>query len=258
MLRQEIRVFFTALMFYSRIPCPKWVDHSSEMLNKATRYFPLIGWIVAGISGGVLYAFIQILPTSVAIILSMIASILVTGAFHEDGFADVCDGFGGGWTKKRILEIMKDSVIGAYGVVGMVLILLLKYLVLRELSFLLSLLDLCAILFSAHAVSRFMAVLLIKFSAYARENEDAKAKPVAKRLPTSSFLVAFVFGLAPLIYFQSIYILLAILPLLLITAYLGRYFRKWIGGYTGDCLGATQQVTEVVFYLSCLGIWKFI
>ena len=258
MLKQEVKIFFTALMFYSRIPCPKWVDHSSGMLNKATRYFPLIGWIVAGISGGVLYGCAQVLSLSIAILLSMVASILTTGAFHEDGLADVCDGFGGGWTKERILTIMKDSVIGAYGVVGVVLILLLKYVALVELSATVTLVQVIAILFSAHALSRFMAVIIIKTSAYTRDNEDAKAKPVAKKLPTASFLIAAIFGLAPLIYFQSLYLLIAVLPALVATLYLKRYFEKWVDGYTGDCLGATQQVTEVVLYLSFLALWKFI
>mgnify|MGYP001794648747 FL=1 len=258
MIKQELKIFFTALMYYSRIPCPKWVDHSPDMLNKATRYFPFIGWIVAGVSAGVLYGFSQFLPMSIAILLSMIAAILTTGAFHEDGLADVCDGFGGGWTKERILAIMKDSVIGAYGVVGMALILLLKYITLVELAGIMSALYLITVLFSAHALSRFMAVVIIRFSKYARDNEDAKAKPVAKKLPFTSFFVAAVFGLVPLFCFQSFYVLAAIVPPILITFYLKGYFNKWINGYTGDCLGAVQQVTEVVFYLSFLAVWTFI
>ncbi|MEM6525986.1 MAG: adenosylcobinamide-GDP ribazoletransferase [Bacteroidota bacterium] len=257
-MRQEVTIFFTALMFYTRIPCPKWVDHSPDMLNKATRYFPFIGWIVAGISGGVLYGVSQFLPVSIAIILSMIASILTTGAFHEDGFADVCDGFGGGWTKSRILEIMKDSAVGAYGVTGVVIILLLKYIALVELAGLVSIVNLIILLFSAHALSRLMAVVIIKFSEYARDNEDSKAKPVAKKLPLSAFFIAIFFGLIPLVYFQSFYVLIVLLPLLLITIYLKVYFTKWIDGYTGDCLGAVQQITEVVFYLNFLVIWRFI
>ncbi|MEM7109473.1 MAG: adenosylcobinamide-GDP ribazoletransferase, partial [Bacteroidota bacterium] len=192
------------------------------------------------------------------IILSMIAGILTTGAFHEDGFADVCDGFGGGWTKERILAIMKDSVIGAYGVVGVVLILLLKYVALLELAGFISILQLVAVLFSAHALSRLMAVVIIKFSHYARDREDAKAKPVANKMPFISFFTTTVFGLAPLIYFQSFYVFIVLLPLLSITFYLKSYFTKWINGYTGDCLGAVQQVTEVVFYLTFLVLWRFI
>ena len=102
-MKKEIDIFFTAMMFYTRIPCPKNITHDPDYLNKATRYFPLIGWIVGLISGLVFIAFSQILPVTIAVLLSMIASILTTGAFHEDGFADVCDGFGGRWTKEKIL-----------------------------------------------------------------------------------------------------------------------------------------------------------
>ena len=88
-------------MFYTRIPCPKNIDHNPEYLNKASRYFPLIGWIVGGICFGVYYLSSNVFSVEIALILSMIAGILTTGAFHEDGFADVCDGFGGGWTKEK-------------------------------------------------------------------------------------------------------------------------------------------------------------
>ncbi len=256
--KHEIKVFFTALMFYSRLPCPSWVDHSANMLDKATRYFPFIGWIVAGISGAVFFVAAQLLSLHLAIVISMIASILTTGAFHEDGWADVCDGFGGGWTKEKILSIMKDSVIGAYGVIGVVLILLLKYLLLTEIASSQSLLSTVAVLFSAHALSRLMAVFTIKIYSYVRENEDAKAKPVAKQMPVSTLIYAIIFGLSPLIYFQSLAALLLVIPPVLLMFYMSNYFKKCIGGYTGDCLGAIQQVTEVTFYLSYLLLWKFI
>jgi adenosylcobinamide-GDP ribazoletransferase len=97
-MKEEIKIFFTALMFYTRIPCPKDIDHSPEYINKATRYFPLIGWIVGGISVAVFFASSLLFEANIAVLMSLIAGILVTGAFHEDGLADVFDGFGGGWT----------------------------------------------------------------------------------------------------------------------------------------------------------------
>jgi adenosylcobinamide-GDP ribazoletransferase len=125
-MKKELRVFFTALMFYTRIPCPKWVDHDDDYINQATRYFPFIGWIVGVICFLFLYGASLLLPVPVAVVISMLAGVFITGAFHEDGFADVCDGFGGGWTKEKILLIMKDSRVGAYGVIGLVVLLLLK------------------------------------------------------------------------------------------------------------------------------------
>ncbi len=108
-MKREIHVFFTALMFYTRIPCPKWVGHEPEYLNQSIRYFPLIGWIVGGVNGLVFYFLATYFSVPVAVIVSLIVSVLITGAFHEDGFADTCDAFGGGWTKKKNLEIGKTS-----------------------------------------------------------------------------------------------------------------------------------------------------
>src|SRR3569833_79355 len=126
-MKRETKIFFTALMFFTRIPCPKWVDHSEEYLNKSSKYFPVVGIIVGSISALIFWLFQLFFPVEIALIFSIIASILTTGAFHEDGFADVCDGFGGGWTKDKILLIMKDSRVGAFGVIGLISILAGKY-----------------------------------------------------------------------------------------------------------------------------------
>ena len=100
-MKKELHIFFTALMFYTRIPCPKNINHHPDYLNKASRYFPLVGWIVGGISFLIFYMTSFLFSVEIAVLLSMITGVLVTGAFHEDGFADVCDGFGGGWTKEK-------------------------------------------------------------------------------------------------------------------------------------------------------------
>jgi adenosylcobinamide-GDP ribazoletransferase len=255
-MKKQLHVFLTAVMFYTRIPCPSWIDHSEDILNKATIYFPFIGWIV-GAFGALIFGLAQmILPDEIAIMLSMIATILMTGAFHEDGLGDVCDGFGGGWTKEKILTIMKDSRMGAYGVIGLILILGLKFLALKAFPFFV-----IGFLLVAHPLSRWVAVWMIFTMDYARENDDdGKAKPVAKKLSFIEFIIATLFGWIPLsilaFYFKNPLLLGAILPLILLKKYLEYYFKKWIGGYTGDCLGATQQVAEVVIYLTLLVIWK--
>jgi adenosylcobinamide-GDP ribazoletransferase len=258
-MRRQLHIFLTAVMFYTRIPCPSWVDHDAELLNKATMYFPLIGYIVAGFSALVLYISSLVLPLSVAVILSMVATILLTGAFHEDGFADVCDAFGGGWTKEKILEIMKDSRLGTYGVIGLILILGLKYTAIS--SFEGRWLFTSMIL--AHPLSRFIAVMIIASMNYVRENEDAKAKPVAKVLSNVEFAVAGLFAVAPFVILilshPNVWLIsLVVIPLASVLLYLRGYFSKWIGGYTGDCLGATQQISEVVIYLSLIAIIPYI
>lgn len=259
-MKEQIRIFFTALMFYSRIPCPKWVDHSDGYLNKATRYFPLIGWIVAGFSVLFFSLFWYLEEPVIGIILSMIASIWITGAFHEDGFADVCDGFGGGWTKEKILTIMKDSQVGAYGAIGIFLLLATKFLLLYRLLTINEggLVFMIAIIVSGHSLSRFIAATFIYTHEYSRADASSKVKPVGKKISFGELFTAGVFGLLPMLIFQDYYIFLLVIPVYLVKWLLGRYYQKWIDGYTGDCLGATQQVTEVVYYLSLLLLWKFI
>jgi len=132
-VKEQINLFLTAVMFYSRIPVPRSLGFSNERLNRATRYFPLIGWIVGGIGALVFYGLNWILPVEVAVFLSMMATIFATGAFHEDGFADFCDGFGGGYTREKIFTIMKDSRIGTYGTVGLIGMLGTKFLALQSL-----------------------------------------------------------------------------------------------------------------------------
>ncbi|MEM6262470.1 MAG: adenosylcobinamide-GDP ribazoletransferase [Bacteroidota bacterium] len=256
-MRTEIRIFFTALMFYTRIPCPSWVDHSEEYINKATRYFPLIGWIVGGGAALTIYACSFMFPAPICVVLSLVASVLLTGAFHEDGFADVCDGFGGGWSKTQILSIMKDSRVGTYAVAGLVLLFALKIftlvaLVQLDLWFCLKALVL------AHVLSRWSAATIIYTHDYSREDGTSKIKPIAKKLTASNLLIGSIWVIPCLIWFQSWWIFLVFIPIYAMKMYLARYFQKWIDGYTGDCLGATQQINEMVTLLFCLGLWKFI
>ncbi|MGA7721895.1 MAG: adenosylcobinamide-GDP ribazoletransferase [Ignavibacteriaceae bacterium] len=254
-MNKQIKIFFTALMFFTRIPCPKSVDHSEEYLNKASMYFPLIGWIVGGASAFIFWISIKLFPVSLSLIFSMIASILITGAFHEDGFADVCDGFGGGWTKEKILEIMKDSRVGSYGIIGMILMLGTKFSVLFQINVHL----IPVVLIAGHSISRFTSTTLIFTNSYVRENDDSKAKPLSKKMTLPELLIAAVFGLLPLLLLNNYLFILVIIPVFLTRWYFVHYFVKWIGGYTGDCLGAVQQVAEVVFYIFAgLISWKFI
>ncbi len=253
-MKKELQIFLTAIMFYSRIPVPKNMKHEPDLLNKATRYFPLVGIITGVIAAAVFFAINYVTNVSVAVIFSMIASVLVTGAFHEDGFADVCDGFGGGWTKEKILLIMKDSRVGAYGAIGIVLLLLLKFSLLITLP----VNKIAMVIIAGHALSRFFPVIIMLLSNYVRENEDAKAKPLAKKIAAIEALLAFIFAALPLLLFCQWQIIGVLLMPLLFTFYINRYFKKWIGGYTGDCLGAVQQVAEVLIYLSLIILWKFI
>jgi len=259
-MRYQIRLFFTAIMFYTRIPCPSWVDHSEEFLNRSTRYFPLVGWIVGGISALVFLAMTQIWSPQIAIAGSMLASIWLTGAFHEDGLADVCDGFGGGWTKEKILEIMKDSRLGTYGGVGLFFGLAMKWLALYELLHFLNTYQMLLAIVAGHSLSRWASATIIFSESYARADATSKIKPIAQKMTVSELGIASVFGLLPLatlILFAPFWYALVILVIVWIVRWwLVRHFNKHLEGYTGDCLGATQQITEIVFYLVLAGIYQ--
>lgn len=257
-------------MFLTRLPVPKFTDHSPQYLEKSARYFPLIGWIVAAISGLVFLVFNKYVSEDIAILASIIAGIFTTGAFHEDGFADVCDAFGGGWTKEKILTIMKDSRLGTYGVTGLIGILAAKFLLLKELpkftpdltdpsiNIFLNYKNFLLVLVAAHAISRLMGVLTIYFFEYVTDLDASKSKPVTSRKPSGvTIFIACLFAGIPFI-FLSWHFALAIIPVLWIAYRLARYFKKWIGGYTGDCLGAIQQVSELTFYLGVLIVWRYI
>ncbi|MBN8719122.1 MAG: adenosylcobinamide-GDP ribazoletransferase [Sediminibacterium magnilacihabitans] len=249
-MKHQWHVFLTAVMFLTRIPVPHNIDHSSGMLQKAARYFTWVGLVVGVIGGGVFFLLNKYLPGSLSIAFSMLATILATGAFHEDGFADCCDAFGGGWTKEKILLIMKDSRLGTYGVVGLLGVLGFKFLLLSSLIVLCDPLHLALLIIAAHSTSRLMAIGIMQSYSYVQDTDTSKSKPIASRkLTTLELLIAVSGALLPMLLLKPA-LWLVLLPMGIACWWAGRYFHKWIGGYTGDCLGATQQLTELVFYLS--------
>jgi adenosylcobinamide-GDP ribazoletransferase len=249
MLRRELEYFFGAIRFFTRLPVPAWVGHSAEALNHSARWFPAVGLLVGGIGAGVYLGALQLWPQPVAVLLSMAATIYATGAFHEDGLADTVDGLGGGWDKLRILDIMKDSRVGSYGVVATLLALLGKFALLAALDGALVPLALLA----GHALSRFCAVVLLMGMDYVRDDLQSKAKPLATRLPGGAMLFAMLVVFAALALLPIAKALAGCVLAAVSTLWLAAKFKRWLGGYTGDCLGATQQVAEIAFYLGLLG-----
>ncbi|MBY0242026.1 MAG: adenosylcobinamide-GDP ribazoletransferase [Burkholderiaceae bacterium] len=249
----QIRLFFTALQFFTRLPIPRWVGFDAEWLHQSSRYFPLVGVVVAAIAAGVYAIAALVLPAPVAALLSTAAGIYATGAFHEDGFADMCDGLGGGMTRERVLDIMKDSRIGAYGALGAILMLGVKCTALAMLPPATAI----AALFLAHPLSRLAATALIWRMDYARD--EGKSKPLAQKMGNGEFAVAaLTVVLAASILLQGGWlhwpaIVASVLATSASTVWLAAKFRRRLGGYTGDCLGAVQQVAEAAIYLCVLG-----
>jgi adenosylcobinamide-GDP ribazoletransferase len=253
---QQIRLFFIALQFFTRLPIPAWVGFEASWLQHASRYFPLVGCVVAAIAAAVYWAAALLLPAPVAAVLSTAASIYATGAFHEDGFADTCDGLGGGLSgpehRERVLEIMKDSRVGAYGAIGIVCMLAAK---LSSLAMLPPQAAIAA-LFLAHPLSRLAATSLIWKLDYVRG--EGKAKPLAQQMTSAEFAIAAATALLPAAVLLAAglsspaAITGAVLAALAAALLLGRKFVRRLGGYTGDCLGAVQQVAEALIYITVL------
>jgi adenosylcobinamide-GDP ribazoletransferase len=261
-MKNEIKIFFTALMFYTRITCSSTTDHNPDYINKATRYFPLIGWIVGVISFLFYWLCTFLFDSNIAVLISLIAGVLTTGAFHEDGLADVFDGFGGGWTKEKILDIMKDSRVGAYGAIAIVFLLLLKFVGLNNLVATKKFSNSQILLFfiTYHSLARLAAINIVFTSTYSRDDETSKVKPIAKTHSSTEIIGAYIFGLLPLLLltFLNIKFLIVLLPLLLLIFLARRYFVKWIGGYTGDCLGAVEQLAELIIILTFVALCKYL
>lgn len=245
----KLQLFFLALGFYTRLPCPRNLNY--DLLPQAAVFLPLIGWITGLICAITFAAADRLWPVSTAVILALVAGVLATGAFHEDGFADVCDGFGGGWQREQVLAIMKDSRVGAYAALGLILLFALKISLLS--SFPAERIPL--ILVAAHSLSRFCPLLIMRNYRYAR-NADSKSAAAVYQPGNTALSLAALTAMAPCLLLPGLAWLVAA-PIVAVNWLLGRYFNHRIGGYTGDCLGTSQQVAEIVFYLSLEALWTF-
>lgn len=252
-LLTELRLLLMAVQYFTRVPMPAWVGHSAEQLSGTARYFTTVGIFVGTVGAAVLWATSLILPGPLPVILSTAATLLLTGAFHEDGLADTFDGLGGGATRERALEIMKDSRVGTYGVAALVLTLLIKVAALSALPVTLAI----VVLIAGHAFSRACAVTLLFAGRYVGNPELSRARAVARPMGRGEFLFAAIIGLVPL-YWCGMHAVAGVVSALLVLYVLARWFVRRLGGFTGDTLGAAQQLTEITFYVAVLASWNSI
>lgn len=236
-----------AFQFLTRIPMP-FIEIEADSLSRAVKFFPLVGLVIG--SGAVLLQKLLIPHLSRPLVAFFILTylVLITGGFHEDGLADTADGFGGGWTKDQILTILKDSRIGSYGATALVLSLLARYLLLT----LLPVEHFAAYVISAHVLCRWSALPLSYFLPAASDRNSQGAR-IARLTSLPSLIFGSIFSFAIVIFALR---WLAIVPLLITTLTIilsgWFYFRK-ISGITGDCFGATNQLTEITVYFC--GVW---
>ncbi len=251
-----VRHFLLALQFFTRIPVTgrlaDWVGYSPAMLQASAAFFPAVGWIVGAIGALALAGALLLWPPLVAAVLCLVVTVMVTGAFHEDGLADVVDGLGGSSNRARALEIMKDSRIGAFGAIALVLALILKIALLATLAGHGVLLA-CAAVLSAHALSRFAPLVVMRAMPYVG-GEGGKAKPMAEAVSGGSVIVAALWSLPAVALLMLAGGLAngigALAAAALATLYMIRLLRRRLGGFTGDALGATQQLSELAIYLA--------
>lgn len=243
-----IKSFLAALMMFTRLPLWRFVQVDKKYYTHILLYWPLVGFLTGLITWGILFLASFVLPPAVACILAVIGRLLLTGALHEDGLADFLDGFGGGQDKDRILRIMKDSYIGSYGTIGLIVYFLLYASLLYSLAP--CTLSCLGIIVGADVFSKLLSAIMINTLPYARTEETSKTKLLYRKIRGIEFTLMFVFctvivGLLP--GFPEI---LGGMLLALLTVFCLRLYLNYkIGGYTGDCCGAVFLLTELAFYL---------
>jgi adenosylcobinamide-GDP ribazoletransferase len=239
-----------AITLFTRLPAWRLskAPISTESFRRAVEWWPAVGLLTGGLMAGVLWSGAQILPVAAAVALAFAARALFTGAFHEDGLGDFFDGFGGGRTRERTLEIMKDSHIGSYGVVGLVLYYLLVVTLVSELPARTA----TVVVFVGDPLSKALAAQLTNLLPYARGDEGGKLGTSYRRMGPVGIAVCVIVGLAPTALLLPCRLwIAAAAPVAMLVALMWS-MRRRIGGYTGDCCGAAFLLCELAFYI---GIW---
>ena len=263
-LTKSLRYFLLALQFFTRIPVTgrlgEWANYSPEALRKSAAYFPAVGWIIGVITALIYWLMASNLPDlpatpMVAAFLSTFVGLMLTGAFHEDGLADLTDGLGGSMKREQALEIMKDSRIGSFGSLALIIALGSKISLLTLLGQKDMVLA-CWALFGAHVSSRFAPLLVILFQSHVGDEAGSKSKPLSDAISWSTFSVGTVWWLVSIIFLYFLYPDVpwwaAMVGTGISLIWMFRLLAKRLGGFTGDGLGATQQICEIGFYLGLL------
>jgi adenosylcobinamide-GDP ribazoletransferase len=246
-MKSWFREPIVALQFMTRLPMPS-IGFDPDGLSHAAKYLPLVG-LVIGLAASLLsHLLTPHLSRAPAALLVLTFLVMVTGALHEDGLADSADGFGGGWERGQVLAIMRDSRIGSYGAIAIVLSLLARFLLLSTLSpdrF-------TAVVVSAQVLCRWTTLPLGRWMRPARE-DDGQGVRIAQRVPPGSLFIGTVFTAAAVVWAFRTEAWVPAIVSIGVTLVSGLYFQHRIGGVTGDCFGATNQLTEIAVYFC--GVW---
>jgi len=244
-----LRQFLLAVQFLTRLPVPNRLT-TEEELGRAAAFFPLVGIIVGAGTAAVYLLALHVMSVAVAVLLALGFAAFITSGFHEDGLADTFDGLGGGWTRERALEIMRDSRIGTYGALALIFLVLGKYTILTEVGREV----VWRWLIVAHAAARWTVLPLCMWLPYARP--EGQGKLVARQITSTAFVIGTVTFLLTLLLFPWRAALIALAVTLTITFLSGLFYKRRLGGITGDCLGATNQITELLLYLTAHVLYR--
>ena len=260
-LTQFARHWLLALQFFTRIPVTgrlaAWVGYSPEMLRASAAHMPAIGALVGLLAALPFAALLWALPGVpaapwVAACLSTAWTVWLTGAFHEDGLADLADGLGGSYDRERALEIMKDSRIGSFGAIALVLAFGAKCALLATLAQADQALAVAALI-GAHVSSRLAPLFVIATLRHVGDTPRSKSKPLADAIRPAALLTGAAWWLATMAllwaWIPGPSWCVAALSTALAAAWMRRLLRRRLQGFTGDGLGATQQSCEIAFYL---------
>ena len=241
---------WAALIFFTRLPFWRLHEPPKECYRAVVEHWPLAGWITGGLTAAALWAGSLVLPWAVAVVLAIAVRLLTTGALHEDGLADFLDGFGGGGnSRERILAIMKDSHIGTYGVVGLIVYELLLAATLCSMTPAAAALTVLA----ADPFAKMVTAQLVMMMPYARKEEEAKAKTVYRKMDWKAGIGLAAEGLLPMaafIWLTGVAWETVIFIPCLVMYFLYLLIWRKIGGYTGDCCGAVCLLVELAVYLT--------
>jgi adenosylcobinamide-GDP ribazoletransferase len=244
-MKSAANSFLIAMQFMTRLPVPRGIPYSPDALAKSAVFFPAIGLLV-GSGGAALYLLLSPrVSRGVIVVLILIYLVTVTGGLHEDALGDAADGFGGGREKDRVLAIMRDSRLGSFGTIAITLGLLARFVFLANLApgkFI-------GFLITGQVLGRWTALPLSFFLPSARDDEAGQGKLIAHSITAISFSAGTLLALAIVAVAIRTAALWAALIAAATAAASGFYYRRRIGGITGDCLGATTQLTEIAIYL---------
>lgn len=239
---RTLRDLVFAFQFLTRIPFPGNI-HSQGSLAHSAKFFPLVGLVIASGAVGLRRVVSGHLAPAIIAVLILFYLVVITGGFHEDGLADAADGFGGGWKKEKILEIMRDSRIGSFGALAIALSLLARYTLLSNLRpdrF-------STYVIAAHVLCRWTTLPLSFFMPPARA--EGQGAGVAQRTSAVSLMIGTLIALVICYFLMHRSLWLPWTAAIAVTLLTALYYRSQIGGVTGDCFGATNQLTEIAMYL---------